>query len=289
MTVYGWAAGASTVNLTADTLWVNQFTAPEGEVLTKLQVYVDGLGSGSGDQPIRGVVFGGPVNPADGSYLPLGVTLPSTIIDGQAPGWVELRFAVPGAKLPAGLAFLGIHSGTPTNAARLYYSPGGSTDARQSRALNYAGGTVSYPQSCPAPTKAAGLWSARLFTSHVYIGTPPVPDWGEDEYAALPWAEAQSILAGSGGKTLAAHPAVCGWHGTDFDVNVGAFAVVNRDGPLSDLVGERLRVSYRDRAVYVYVVDAGPTAEDLSLTRRAFMGLDAPWRDDLSVVVEVLP
>lgn len=117
---------------------------------------------------------------------------------------------------------------------------------------------------------------------------------GMDEmlYAALPWAEAQAQLAMPGveGNPIAA---ACGWHGQSFDPNVGSFAIVARDGPLADLVGERLALTRRDtgttRTVYVYCLrDSDQLTEDISLTRRAFMGLGDPALDDVPVVVDTV-
>lgn len=117
---------------------------------------------------------------------------------------------------------------------------------------------------------------------------------GMDEmlYAALPWPEAQVQLAMPGveGNPIAAS---CGWYGQSFDPHVGSFAIVARDGPLADMVGERLALTRRDtgttRTVYVYCLrDSDQLTEDISLTRRAFMGLGDPPLDDVPVVVDTV-
>jgi hypothetical protein len=117
---------------------------------------------------------------------------------------------------------------------------------------------------------------------------------GMDEmlYATLPFPEAQAQL-GAPGVDVTNITASCGWHGTSFDPWRGSFAIVARDGPLAEMVGERLAVTRRDlatpRTVYVYVhSDSDDLTEDVSLTRRAFMELGDPALDNISVVCDVV-
>lgn len=119
-------------------------------------------------------------------------------------------------------------------------------------------------------------------------------DFAEERiYAALPWPEAQAKLSEPGLTTERPRAASCGWHGTGLDPERGSFGIVARDGPLAGLVGERLAISRRDtaeaRTVYVYVhADSDTLTEELSLTRRAFMGLGDLALEDVPVVVEVV-
>jgi hypothetical protein len=130
--------------------------------------------------------------------------------------------------------------------------------------------------------------------------TPPLekplgkyaPGMDEMLYASLPWPEAQVQLAAPGveGRPVSAE---CGWHGTSLDPWRGSFAIVARDGPLGDMVGERLAITRRDlpvaRTVYVYVhTDSDELTEDVSLTRRAFMALGDPALDSVSVMCDVV-
>jgi hypothetical protein len=89
------------------------------------------------------------------------------------------------------------------------------------------------------------------------------------------FAKAQQLLAGDVVRTLAGTVEV-GWHGTEADGLQGAFAVVQSGAGLDDLIGEVLRVSYRGRAVYVYVGAAVAVPTPLSLARRAFFPQLAP-------------
>jgi hypothetical protein len=114
----------------------------------------------------------------------------------------------------------------------------------------------------------------------------------EEQVAVLPWPDGQRMLQYPGRDGLAI-PATCGWHGTAFDPQRGAFGIVSVDGPLADMVGERLVVTRRDvspaRTVYVYVhSDSETLTEELSLSRRAFMGLGDPALDHVQVTVDTV-
>jgi hypothetical protein len=114
----------------------------------------------------------------------------------------------------------------------------------------------------------------------------------EEQVAVLPWPDGQRMLQYPGRDGLAI-PATCGWHGTAFDPQRGAFGIVSVDGPLADMVGERLVVTRRDvspaRTVYVYVhSDSETLTEELSLSRRAFMGLGDPALDRVQVTVDTV-
>lgn len=113
------------------------------------------------------------------------------------------------------------------------------------------------------------------------------PDEPDDFLAALPFPEAQTALTSPpvAGSTRSA---TCGWHGTFTDPNRGAYAVVAPDGPLADLLGERIRVRSGARAVVATVTAERDIPEDLSLARRAFLELALLSTEELRVSVEVL-
>lgn len=110
----------------------------------------------------------------------------------------------------------------------------------------------------------------------------------DEELAQLPWWETQDTFVVGGVIVGTGRVATVGWHGTDWDPMIPAFAIVNPDGPLASFVGERLRVSAGKRAVYVYCHDESQIVEHLSLTRRAFMALASPAQEDLVAFVEVM-
>lgn len=115
-------------------------------------------------------------------------------------------------------------------------------------------------------------------------------DRPEAEIARLPWAEAQSILGSTGGIASTATPGVCGWYGSTFDDDPGAFALVAQDGPFKDKVGQRLAISNGSRLAYVFCKAAAPLneGEDLAVSQRVYAALDLLTTVPIEVSVEVL-
>jgi len=93
--------------LTGDRLWVTCLKPRVDSHLEKISLYIDGSGSGTGNQKFRAVVY------SDSSGAPnarLGYSADTTVIDGQAPGWVHVAFAVPIAVIAASNYWVGIHA-----------------------------------------------------------------------------------------------------------------------------------------------------------------------------------
>jgi hypothetical protein len=79
------------------------------------------------------------------------------------------------------------------------------------------------------------------------------------------------------------------WYGTATHPERGAFAIVARNGPLADLVGDHLRVRYREKTVNVYVIASSlDVLTPLALTRRAYMALEVASVLSVSCAVEIL-
>ena len=149
-----------------------------------------------------------------------------------------------------------------------------------------AAGTIS------SGSLTGALTATKVLAPTVLPVTTYPANMDEMLFAMLPWPEAQAQLGAPGveGNPVSA---TCGWHGTSFDPLRGSFAIVSRDGPLADMVGERLAVTRRDlaetRTVYVYVhTDSDDMTEDISLTRRAFMGMADPALDFVTVAVDTV-
>jgi hypothetical protein len=128
---------------------------------------------------------------------------------------------------------------------------------------------------------------------YVYVTTSAltaVPELSDEEWAAYGWNTAQVRLAGQGTvQSGSRRSATVEWHHTTLDEHEGAFAVAREGGPLEEMVGDVLRVSYGDRSAYVYVVDASDDLDaDLSLARRAFIQLANLSEDEVAASVEVL-
>lgn len=98
--------------------------------------------------------------------------------------------------------------------------------------------------------------------------------------------EAQRLFAGVALRRLPERVDV-GWHGTDIDVETGAFAVVRDGAGLDDLIGEILIVSVGTRSVLVFVMGARAVPQDISLSRRGFLALGLLAKESIRCVVEV--
>lgn len=100
--------------------------------------------------------------------------------------------------------------------------------------------------------------------------------------------ESQRIFAGAPFRRLAERVEV-GWYGTDTHPLTGAFAVVREGAGLDDLIGEVIRLSWRGRESYVYVLAARGVPTDIALYRRAFFPtLAGLWRVSIPCIVEVV-
>lgn len=268
--------GGSFSALSMDFLRLNEVVLPEGERLVGVYVWLDGGGSSSGTQAMRGVVY----DAASKALLAEGDEV--SVPDDLEGGWVALPFPYGShPELPTEVLY-GVHSGPTANVVRFQF--GASTITRYNRADTYSDGAPN-PLAGEAAT-ADSAYSIYLLTTTVWTG----PDTADEHIAALPFGESQRIFAIGGPVAGSARLVTCGWHGTKTDPNIGAYGIARADGPLADYVGERVRVrdSESQRVVYVYIVDEADVIEDLSLTRRAFMELGLASTEELSAVVEVM-
>lgn len=100
--------------------------------------------------------------------------------------------------------------------------------------------------------------------------------------------ESQRLFAGAPFRRLSARVEV-GWYGTEVHPLAGAFAVVREGADLDDLIGEVIRLSYRGRESYVYVLAARGVPTDIAVYRRAFFpALAGLWRESIGCIVEVI-
>lgn len=125
-----------------------------------------------------------------------------------------------------------------------------------------------------------------------------IPTDVDDDYlSVLPFGVTQRVF-GLGGVIRGSRVrATAGWYGRSFDPTDGAHAIVRTDGPLAELVGERVRVTRRAgglrRSVAVYVHDEREFPDELDteqilLGRRAFLELGNHALDNIETTVEVL-
>ena len=109
--------GTKVDSATADNKEVTTYTAPRAGTVTKLTGYISGLGSSSGSQPVRAIIY------ADSGGVPgalLGVSNAVTINAGRAWGWVDFTFpsAVP---VSAGTVWMGYIAGTKTDLLQMRF------------------------------------------------------------------------------------------------------------------------------------------------------------------------
>lgn len=132
-------------------------------------------------------------------------------------------------------------------------------------------------------------YDLSIFATYVNDWTPP--DQDEPQFARLPFAKAQAALDGAA-IPLERFQVTAGWFGTRRSPERGAFVIVDSEGPLAGLVGERLRVSRADlptpRSVVAYCHTRDNVEFDLSLSRRAYLALGELNLDSLDVLVEVI-
>jgi hypothetical protein len=119
------------------------------------------------------------------------------------------------------------------------HNPGAPSSSESTDA--YADGPAGVLPAQTAKTTDLPL-AIAAFTPYA----PPDSDAVDDDYlATLPWDQTQATFGAAGPLASTREAAVCGWHGRDFDERVGAIALIREDGPLAELVGERLRVTRR--------------------------------------------
>lgn len=222
-------------------------------VLAAVAAWTDGLGSGSGDQPLTAMIYGQTEDVA--GPVQLTQSDPVVIVDGAAQ---QLTTFV----LQGGVRWIG---------GPLSVQLVGAAPLLSARAFGALGdGDVFEP--------------SVFVTTSVPFATPLL---AEEELAAYGWETAQLMLAGAV-ESRTQRLVSAEWHHTSLDDREGAFALVREGGPLEDLVGDVVLVSTGGRSAFVYV--AGMTDdmdEDLSLARRAFAALGNLSADRLMVTVGV--
>lgn len=257
-------------------------TITGSQFLMRLAGHFDGLGPADGDQKLRGVVY-----TAAGALVVDGPIV--TIPDGMPGALTWLTFAGTIERIARDGSFqFGIHTGDLGTGARLR-----TPTATMGSAIN-----APFAAGPPANLAAgdAGLIAGMLLETSDLVRIPTNVD---DEYlASLPYDITQRVFAAAGTLRDTRRSTRAGWYGTKFDPTTGARGIVRSDGPLADLVGERIRVSTRVgggvRSVAVYVHDEREfpdelADEELLLTRRAFLALGNLALDNLTVSVEILP
>jgi hypothetical protein len=125
---------------------------------------------------------------------------------------------------------------------------------------------------------------------------PPTQEF-EFYYARLPFHESQSVFGSTSVKPATEQIVQMGWHGTALDPERGSFAVVDENGPLAGLIGERVKITRltgKRAVVYAWVYNSMSLPEvtnqaiDLSVPRRLWMAMALPGDDVMRVLVETM-
>lgn len=117
--------------------------------------------------------------------------------------------------------------------------------------------------------------------------SPFLPSEPEILAARLGFEDAQAAL---GGPTTERKVGMyeLGWYGTSVSRETGSFALVNREGPLADLIGDVVKVRSERREVFAYVFGSEWLDYDMHITRALFARLDLLAFEKIDVVVEVV-
>lgn len=103
------------------------------------------------------------------------------------------------------------------------------------------------------------------------------------------WPEAQAIFSTQGVPDLRARISrmvEASWYDTSVSEYEGAFCLIQSGSDLEYLVGDLLRVVYRQREVYVYCVGGAELTTDFALARRAYFALRDLAVDPITVIVQ---
>jgi len=284
--------GNTTIGASQVSLGVNEFrlvvledSLQESLIPARLSAYMDGLGGAGGDQRVRGVLYVNGVLAA--------VSTEVVIAAGAAATWVSFPFytfpnsASSGLLSGTGEVILGLLSGLAAGVARIFYVPSVGTGDVYSR--TYVDGPYAAFASYSSPTPDTNYLSIHAVLSPVWA-PPGVDVVTDDYYTELGFPSAQQALLLNVASESSV-TAIAGWHGTYVDPQRGSVAVVNSSGSLAGHVGERVRVSSRltKRSVVVLVhAESDLVAEDISLSRRAWLAIGTLSDDELTVSVEVL-
>lgn len=273
--------GATTVELNADVKRAARFNLAASGNVSKASVYLDGQGSGTGNQVARVAVF-------DAVNTLLGTSDEVTVLDGQPPGWVDFLFTDAKGKLALAVGdyYIAVHGGAVANTIRLYgtdpHGMGGKWNAD------------TYGDGASNPFGAATAVTSDFAAFVTYFTPYAAPDETDLYYSRLPYPEAQAVLSVGGPVRNSARPVVLGWHSTFLDAEKGSNALVRDGSALAALLGERVRISLHGsadrRQVFAYVHNVMPAdeLEDISVTRLLYSRLSGLADDHVRVVVEVV-
>ena len=147
--------GTKTDTATADHKEVTKYVAPRVGNVTKVTGYISGLGSASGSQPVRAVIY------ADSGGTPgarLGVSNPVTINAGRAWGWVDFTFPA-AVSVSAGTIWMGYIASTKTDLIQMRFEQVAGIMRFNTNTGGYAAGPTNPFGSATTSNKQYSLYA----------------------------------------------------------------------------------------------------------------------------------
>lgn len=243
-------------------------------VFGSISVYLDTEGVGTGAMTVQGMI-----SVTTSSRTDFALTEAIEIGAGSESGWFALHLDEPlcgerAATFRTAFLFTG-------DLALNWYGVTGDTDG------DYADGVTTLEPSALVSDGNA----PKALCYATFAEKNRFPYETDLYYARLPFHSAQAAI-GRAGPVPPAYRGTAGWHGTALDTESqgSSFAIVHSGREFAGLLGQRVKVTYRNRSVYAYIhkqLDLD-TDEDISLSRRLFQHLAPLSTDSLSVRVEAL-
>jgi hypothetical protein len=103
--------------------------------------------------------------------------------------------------------------------------------------------------------------------------------------ATRSWDHSQAEFLGIPDPNRPAYGKLCAWYDTSVSEFEGACAMIQSGSALEDLVGDIVRVTYRDKEIFVYVIGGTELPTEIALTRMAWGRLENLSKDEIFVTV----
>jgi hypothetical protein len=276
--------GLTPFELATNTLRTCRLTVPQASLLAKGAVYLDGLGTAPfGDlQLCRQVIY-------DVNESLVAVSDQVIVQRGQQGAWVDFPYSIRTLSLDPGVYSVGVLAGDSSGVIRVFGSDPAGAGGRQSNDNYGDGADDPYNGSGLVDLTADMSQYLQLFSAY------SAPNETDIYFSRLPYLQAQAILGKGGGNPGTRRLVSVGWHDTFVDPERGSNGLVRDGGKVTDLLGERIRLTTqqvpmaRTAVVYVHnIADADAFPWDLSVTRHVFGQLAMLATTTIPVVVEVI-
>lgn len=108
-------------------------------------------------------------------------------------------------------------------------------------------------------------------------------------YGIRGFGATQDLFTGTPLITFLSNPIKCSWYGTEINQNRGAFCLVQEGAELDNLVGEFVRITYKQREITLYCLAETPEIDTpIAITRRAWSAIERLSLDEIFAYVQVI-